>query len=162
MAYKYLIGQTLFEWAEYRFIFSALERGYSGDQIRSAMRSIFGRGIGNPVLSIARSYYVDGVLRAESIQRRIEGRGVQALLNTPLAMSPLEQSRNYLVQGYYHARVEGVDMRIGFSFNQNGFMQDDLERRASEIWDLISNDSLEDAILMNVVYEHININQRER
>lgn len=157
MPYKYLIGKTLFEWAEYRFIFSALERGYTGSQIRTGMRTLFGRGIGDPVLSIARSYYADGVLRALQATRRSEGRGIEYVLNIPLQMSPVESQRTYLVQGMYRANVDGVPTRIDFSFNSEGFAMDDLERRSSEIWDLLAKNSLEDAELVGVVFEHINL-----
>ena len=161
MPYKYLIGRTLFDWAEYRFVFSALERGYTGTQIRTGMRSLFGRGIGNPVLTLARSYYADGVLRAAQATRRAEGRGITAIMHTPLEMSPTEQGLKYLVSGQYVANVDGVRMRIDFTFKSTGFAQDDLERRASEIWDLLAKNSFEDAELVGVVYEHINLLERQ-
>ena len=161
MPYKYLIGRTLFDWAEYRFIFSALERGYTGTQIRTGMNTLFGRGIGDSVLTLARSYYADGVLRAAQATRRSEGRGITAILHTPLEMSPTELNRTYLVSGQYVANVDGVRMRIDFTFKSKGFNQDDLERRASEIWDLLAKNSFEDADLIGVVYEHINIIEKE-
>ena len=158
MAYKYLIGRTLLDWAEYRFVFRALEQGYTGTQIRSAMHTLFGRGIPDPTLTIARSFYADGILRAERAYRRFQGRGVTDLLNTPLALSPFEANQRYLVEGYFHARVDGQRKRIGFSFNNEGFNQEDLERRVSEMWDLTAKDSFEDAILENITFHNIMLN----
>lgn len=161
MPYKYLIGRTLFDWAEYRFLYSALAQGFTGSQIRTGMRTLFGRGIGDPVLSLARAYYADGVLRAAQATRRAEGRGLEHLLNTPIEMSPVESNRTYLVSGQYVANVDGVRMRIDFTFKSQGFAQSDLELRSSEIWDLLAKDSLEDAELIGVVFEHINLLERE-